>query len=189
MNVPESAPRTIAMQRIFKGRVFNLRSDEVRWNDGAVERLDIVEHRGSVAIVALTADGALVLVRQYRHAAARFLWEIPAGVVEPSETPIDGARRELAEETGYRAGRVRALGGCYVTPGYCDEFLQFVLAEDLTAGHQNLDQDERIAVACFSPAQALAMTARGEIADAKTLLAIAWLQSDKSQLLGIASDT
>ena len=188
MSDSEKGPEVVATRRVFAGRVFDVRCDQIRWDDGQTAALDIVEHGDSVAIVALTSADELLLVRQYRHAASRFLWEVPAGSADPGEKPIDGARRELAEETGYRAGRLRSLGGCLVSPGYCDEFLHFVLAEDLVPGAQDLDEDERITVAAVSPSQARQMAARGEISDAKTLLAIAWLQGDRLHLLGAPSD-
>lgn len=188
MDLPEALPSTLATERIFDGHVFNVRRDRVRLEDGRIAELDIVEHRGSAAILALTAGGELLLVRQYRHPAGRFLWELPAGVIEPGESVIQGALRELAEETGFRADRSRELGGCYPTPGYCDEILHFVLVEELTAGTTDFDPDEQITVTAFSPQDLAGLMARGQIADAKTLLAIAWLQGDRSQLLGASSD-
>ncbi|HEY5257624.1 MAG TPA: NUDIX hydrolase [Candidatus Baltobacteraceae bacterium] len=188
MSDSEKDPEVVATRRVFAGRVFDVRCDQIRWGDGQTASLDIVEHGDSVAIVAVTTAGELLLVRQYRRAASAFLWEVPAGCVEPGETPVEGAHRELAEETGFRAGRLRSLGGCWVTPGYCDEFLHFVLAEDLLSGSQDLDEDERITVAAVSPSNARQMVARGEICDAKTLLAIAWLHGDRLQLLGAPSD-
>jgi ADP-ribose pyrophosphatase len=188
MDFSQRPPRTTGSRQVFTGRVFSVRQDDVRWDDGALAQFDIVEHRGSVAIIALTADGALVMVHQYRHPAARFLWELPAGVIEPGEDAIGGALRELAEETGFRASRARSLGACYPTPGYCSEVLHFVLAEGLVGGQQHLDPDERLAARAYSIDDVGAMAGRGEIADAKTLLAIAWLRGSRDQLLGASSD-
>jgi ADP-ribose pyrophosphatase len=168
----ESLPEVIASTPAFAGRVFSVRRDDVRLADGRDVRLDIVEHPGSFAIAACPEPERLVLVRQYRHAVRKWLWEIPAGTAEPGEEPIDGARRELAEETGYRAGRLRKIGSFYVTPGYSSECVHLVLAEDLRLGEQALDPDEAIEVRVHSLNDVRAMAERGEIIDAKTLLAL-----------------
>jgi ADP-ribose pyrophosphatase len=115
------------------------------------------------------------LVRQYRHPVGLELWEIPAGTADPGESTLDGALRELAEETGYRAGSARVLGSLYMTPGFCDEIMHFVYAHDLTLGLRNLDDDERIEVEKFSIQEAERLVECGKIADAKTIIALMWL--------------
>jgi ADP-ribose pyrophosphatase len=170
-------PRVVASERAFSGRVFNVRVDRVRYEDGDEHRLDVVEHRGSIAVLAVRRPGELVLVRQYRHPAARFLWELPAGTTEPGEDPATGAARELREETGYRAERLTAIGSTFMTPGFCEERMHFFLAEDLVPGDQSLDEDERIDVGVFSLESAWRMVAGGEIADVKTLLGLLWMAS------------
>ena len=169
----------------FSGRVFNVRSDDVRYEDGPVHTLDVVEHRGSFAIIATAPADRLVLVRQYRHPAGRCLWEIPAGTAEPGEDPRDGALRELAEESGYRAAQIRDLGALYVTPGFCTEVLHFFHAWDLTPGEQNTDDDERIEVATVTLAEAKRLLASGEIADVKTALSVAWLEGPRTEISGM----
>lgn len=181
--MPDEIPQTLQSQRIYEGRVFRVRTDELRYADGATHRCDVVEHEGTFSIIALCAPFELVLVRQYRHPVARVLWEIPAGTSERGEPPEDGARRELAEETGYRAGRMRALWSAYMTPGFCDELMHFYVAEDLQAGAQALDEDERIEVGCFTLDRALELLARGEIADVKTLLALQWLAAQRGEVV------
>ena len=176
-------PTVTASERAFEGRIFNVRSDDVRFADGREQRLDIVEHAGSVAILACPDAERFVLVRQYRRAAGGEIWEIPAGMAEPGETPVAGAARELAEETGYRAGRLREIAWFFATPGFCDERLHLVLAVDLTAGERRLDPDEEIEVRVVTLAEAQAMAALGEIVDAKTLVALLWLAGGRSQLL------
>ena len=99
----EEVPQLLSSRRIFEGRVFNVRIDDLRYGDGSEHRVDVVEHGASLAIVATPSSGRLILVRQYRHPAGVPLWEIPAGTAEPGETLLEGARRELREETGYRA--------------------------------------------------------------------------------------
>lgn len=168
----ETLPEVIASTLEFAGRVFSVRRDDVRLADGREVRFDIVEHPGSFAIAACPQPGQLVLVRQYRHAIGKWLWEIPAGTADGNETPIEGARRELAEETGYRAARLREIAWFYVTPGFCNERVHLVLAEDLSAGEQALDPDEAIDAQVFSLDDVRTMAERGEIVDAKTLLAL-----------------
>jgi ADP-ribose pyrophosphatase len=178
----EDRPQVISSQERFKGRVFRVRTDEVRWNDGKTARLDIIEHPGSYAVIATPSDREIVLVRQYRHAIGRSIWEIPAGTAEPGESIIDGALRELAEETGYRAARARNLGTFFMTPGFCDEVLHVIHADQLTAGMQQLDDDERIDVQSFTIEEADGLVVSGEICDAKTLISLMWLRGSRAEL-------
>lgn len=171
----DELPQVVASRELLVGRVFRVRTDELRYADGSEHRVDVVEHAASLAIVATPAPGQIVLVRQYRHPAGGMLWEVPAGTAEPNETPIDGARRELREETGYRAARMRAIGSMWMTPGFCSEVMHFYHADELTAGETSFDDDERIEVGSFSLEAAWRLVARG-IADAKTVLALFWLQ-------------
>jgi len=180
----EQIPEVVSSQRVFDGRIFKVRIDEIRYDDGAVHRLDIVEHGGSFGIIALTSQRELVLVRQYRHAVRKELWEIPAGTAHPGEDPIEGAARELREETGYSAGRLRLVGSCYMTPGFCDEIMHFVLAEALMPGEQALDEDERIEVGTFAHEAAWRLVGTGEIADIKTILALLWTEGSQGELPG-----
>lgn len=176
-------PRTLSSKRVFEGRVFDIRVDEVRYDGApAAHRLDVVEHGGSFAILAIPEPGRIVLVRQYRYAVKAALWELPAGTAEPDEDPLAGAARELREETGYRAGRIRPLGALYTTPGFCDEQLYFFHADRLEPGEQELDTDERIEVATFPWAAAWRLVTTGEAADCKTVLALLWMQGNRGEL-------
>jgi ADP-ribose pyrophosphatase len=173
-------PQIVNSRRCFAGRVFNVRIDEVRYPDGAEHRIDVVEHGASLAIVATPSPRELVLVRQYRHPARSLLWEVPAGSAEGDEAPLDGAARELREETGYVAGRMRPIGSVWMTPGFCSEVMHFYHATDLVAGDQSLDDDERIDVETFSFEAAWRLVAEGT-ADAKTLIALFWLQGGEKK--------
>ncbi len=166
-------------ERVFEGRVFNVRIDRIRYPDGAEHRIDVVEHPGSLTVLAMPAQDEVVLVRQYRPAVSKVLWELPAGTAEPGEDPVAGAARELAEETGYRAARMRRLGSLFATPGFCTETMHFFTAEELTAGEQRLDEDERIDVATFTRDAAWRLVALGEVADMKTVLALLWTESNQ----------
>jgi ADP-ribose pyrophosphatase len=176
----EEAPRVIASRGVFEGRVFRVRVDDVRYEDGSEHRIDVVEHGASVAIVATPTAGSIVLVRQYRLPTGRSLWEIPAGMSDPDENPADGARRELREETGYLAGRLRPLGSTWTTPGFCSEIMHFFHADQLTAGAPDMEEDERIEVRTCSHEAAWRLVAEGT-ADAKTLLALFWLQGGEGE--------
>jgi ADP-ribose pyrophosphatase len=171
----EEVPRVLASRRLFEGRVFNIRSDDLRFADGSEHCLEVVEHGASLAIVATPAPNEIVLVRQYRHPTGSLLWEVPAGMAEHGETLEAGARRELREETGYRAGRIRSIGSVWTTPGFCSEVMQFFHADELVAGEPAFDDDERIEVATFTCDAARRLVAGGT-ADAKTVLALFWLQ-------------
>jgi len=184
----DQLPQVISSRERFTGRVFNVRTDEVRFPDGMTTTLDIVEHRGAYAIIATPAPASIVLVRQYRHATGRELWEIPAGTAEPGEGIIEGALRELAEETGFRATSARLLGSLYCTPGFCEELMQFVHADGLAPGTSDPDDDERIIVRIFTIEEAEALVGSGEIADAKTLLALYWMRGKRGELAAVRAD-
>ena len=178
----DARPQVISSHERFEGRVFRVRTDEVRFDDGATARLDIIEHPGSYAIIATPSENEIVLVRQYRHAIGRTIWEIPAGTAERGESVMEGALRELAEETGYRAARARKLGTFFMTPGFCDEVMHLIHADRLTAGSQDLDEDERIDVQSFTIQEAEGLVVSGEICDAKTLISLMWLRGSRAEL-------
>ncbi|MHB8147593.1 MAG: NUDIX hydrolase [Vulcanimicrobiaceae bacterium] len=184
----EQLPRRIASERLFQGRVTNIRADRLIYTDGTEHTLEVVEHRGAYGIIATTRSDEIVLVRQYRHPTGRVLWEIPAGTAEPDEDALAGAARELREETGYRAGSMRALGALFTTPGFCDELMHFFHATGLQEGEQSLDEDERIEVGIFTAEQVEGLLHDGLIADVKTVLALLWLHGDRGQLAPVTVD-
>jgi ADP-ribose pyrophosphatase len=185
----EETPELISSERVFHGRVFDVRTDRVRYADGAEHSLDVVEHPGSFTVLALPSAGEVVLVRQYRHAVAKALWELPAGTAHRGEDPAAGAARELREETGYTARRLQLLGSLYATPGFCTEIMHFFVAEELQAGEQMLDDDERIEVATFTRDAAWRLVAERQIADMKTVLALAWTESNQVKSRGASVDS
>jgi ADP-ribose pyrophosphatase len=166
-------PEVVGSQRLFQGRVVGLRVDEVRLAEGRTFRAEVVEHVPSVGIVPLHDDGRVVLVRQYRHPVGEALLEIPAGSVDPGETPEACAQRELAEEIGCRADDVIRLGGFYLSPGYCTEFMHIFLARGLRPATAAPDEDEQIDLEEMPLAEALRMVRAGELRDAKTIAALA----------------
>lgn len=164
--------RLVSRTEIHRGRLLHVVDDEVRLADGTPAHREVVEHPGAVAIVALDAEGRAVLVRQWRHPARRALWEIPAGTRDRPEEPEAAARRELEEETGYRAARWQPLGGGFLCPGYSTEDMRFFLAQDLTPGTASLDHDERLEVAHFRSEEVKRLAARGDV-DVKTTAGLA----------------
>ncbi len=177
----EALPQVLRSRRLYEGRVFSVRADDLRYSDGTEHRVDVVEHGASLAIVATPAPNELVLVRQYRHPVRSLLWEVPAGTAEPGESPVEGAKRELREETGYRAGRIRPIGSVWMTPGFCSEIMHFFYADELVAGETAYDDDERIEVGRFTYQAARRLVAEGT-ADAKTMLALCWLQGEGDKI-------
>ncbi len=162
-------------ERIYSGRVVNLRVDEIdRPRGGETRAVEVVEHGGGACVIARPTPSTIVLVRQYRHAVGEELWEAPAGMIDPGETPLETARRELAEETGYRAASLRALFSMYPTPGFCQERIHFFVADGLLPGNAQPDDDEAFEVRTWSLAEAWALVERDELRDAKTQIALAW---------------
>ena len=160
-------------ERIFKGRVFTIRRDNLRTPDGRITKFDIVEHHGSVVILAIDNDANLLLIRQYRHAAFDDLLELPAGTLDaPDEDPAHCAGRELREETGMAAKKLVELGQFYLAPGYSTESMTVFLATDLYNNPLAPDADEFLDVEKIPVAEALSIAEAGQMPDAKTLAAL-----------------
>jgi ADP-ribose pyrophosphatase len=163
------AEATVASQRVYEGRLINLRADTVRLENGRLTKREIVEHPGAVAVVALDEDDNVILIRQFRKAAGKELLEIPAGTLEADEEPIACARRELEEETGYRAKCVEQVGGFYSSPGFCNEYIHLYLATDLQKGRSAPEDDEAIEIIQVALSDIPALISQGEICDGKTI--------------------
>lgn len=159
-------------KRIHRGRVFEIFQENFTVENGPPLEMEIIRHPGASAIVALTENKELILLKQYRHAVAGFIWEIPAGTISGEESPLECARRELVEETGYHAGTWNKLGEITPLPGYADERIHLFVAHDLKEKKQKLDQDEILTVHKISREKLLSMVSGGEIQDAKTLSAL-----------------
>jgi len=154
---------------LYTGKIFDVVLEKVTLPNGAVKDREIVRHPGAAAMVPLLDDGRVVLIKQYRHAVGEFVWEIPAGTLEPDEAPVACAGRELVEETGYEAAKFEKLTEMLPAPGYTDEHIHIFLATGLTAVDQRLEDDEVLEVQPTVLDSALAMVTRGEIRDAKTI--------------------
>jgi ADP-ribose pyrophosphatase len=159
--------RLIASKAVFKGRLISVRVDEVELFGGERARREVVVHPGAVAIIPLLPDGRVVMLRQYRHAAGKILYELPAGTLAPGESPLDCARRELMEETGYEAADLTLLFSTYLSPGFSSEIIHIFIATGLrpTQG-ASLDEDERLDLVVLPLDEAVAMVKRGEVQNA-----------------------
>ncbi|HTU00948.1 MAG TPA: GNAT family N-acetyltransferase [Candidatus Sulfotelmatobacter sp.] len=173
----------MASRQIYAGRVVQLHLETVTLPNGHTIELEIVRHPGAAAAVPLTAQGHVLLIRQYRHAAGGYILEIPAGKLDPGEDPRHCAGRELEEEIGYRAGRLEPLLSIYTTPGFTDEVIYLFLATDLAAARQVLDADEVLDVVEMTLEDAVEAIRTGDIRDAKTIVGLqaAWLRQRASR--------
>ncbi len=169
--------RLISSQIAYKGKVFSVFKDKVEEPGGHLNTREVIRHNGSVVILAVDAssnpsDPDIILERQYRHAAGQILIELPAGRLDEGETPLAGAKRELIEETGYRARRWTLLTKYFASPGFLGEWMQIYLAQDLRAGEAAPEEDENIDAFRMPLSQAIALAEANKIHDGKTLIGL-----------------
>jgi ADP-ribose pyrophosphatase len=157
------------VRHIYKGRIVDLRLEEVTLPNQVTVALEMVRHPGAAAVVALDDEGCVTLLHQFRHAAGGFIWEIPAGKLDAGEDPERCAARELREEAGLVAGELVHLGAVLTAPGFCDERIHLYLARRLSSAPQQLDDDEVLTLRRVPLAEALEMIRAGDIEDAKTI--------------------
>lgn len=173
----DTRARVESSKTVYEGRVFRVCVDRVAYPDGRTVAMDIVRHRGSVVLIPMPSPEWVILIRQYRHVVDRWLWELPAGTVDPGENPETAALRECHEETGKIADRARALASFFPTPGFCDELMHFFLLTELRDRKPDepaavQDPDELLTVKEFRLAEAREMVRSGEIVDMKTALGL-----------------
>lgn len=167
--------KTVTSESIYNGKVIKVKVDEVLLPNGHTAKREIVEHQGAVAVLPLTDDGKLVVVRQFRKPLERSIVEIPAGKLELGEQPLECAKRELEEETGYKASNYEHISSFYTSPGFANELLHLFLATGLSDGTVQPDDDEFVEIMHVTLDEAKQLHADGQICDAKTVLAIfAW---------------
>ena len=177
MNQPQhdvEEPSFLASEVVYRGRVVNLRVDRVATKDGHEYQREVVEHPGAAVMIVQPDADHLVLVRQWRHAAGIRTWEIPAGTLDPGESPLTAAARELREETGYTAGRLVPIFAGYSAPGFSAELLHFFHATELVAGDTDPDEGEELLVETFSLDELSAAMVAGNLPDVKTQLGVLW---------------
>lgn len=169
----------VSSERLYEGKVVNLRRDLVMLPNGKQATREIVEHPGAVAVVPVLPDGRILMVRQFRHPVGIVLLEIPAGKLSPGEDPDECARRELEEETGYRAGKLARKASIFTGPGFTNEVIHIYIAENLIKTAANPDEDEFLAIVAWEPSQIRQMIRTGQICDAKTIAGIYLLQDER----------
>jgi ADP-ribose pyrophosphatase len=172
----------VATERLYTGRIVNLDLDTVGFPDGSTGTLEMLRHPGASAVVPFlddpqSDDPRIILIRQFRHAADGFLWEIPAGRLDAGEEPEACARRELREETGYSAADCRRLVTIHTTPGFTDERIHLFMATGLRAGDHAREADEFVEVHETRWSEALRLVENGEVSDAKTLTALLYTET------------
>jgi ADP-ribose pyrophosphatase len=160
------------VQTVYKGRVVTLNLETVTLPNGVSVELEVVRHPGAAAIVPLKDDYTVILVRQYRLAAGGYIYEIPAGKLQPGEDPAHCATRELEEEIGYRAGHLDKIATFFTAPGFTDEVMHLYVARNLVPGAQALDSDEVLEIVEISLEKAMAHIRDGTIRDAKTIIGL-----------------
>ena len=166
---PRKKAQILSSQAIYEGAVFGIRRDEVLEPSGVRTTREVVTHPGSVVVLPVLPDRSILLIEQYRHAARQYLWELVAGRIDSGETPKEAAARELREETGYRATKFRIFLEVFPTPGFVEEKMFLLLAEGLTPGQAEPEEDEKIISRAYKPKQLEEMIRTGKLRDAKSI--------------------
>ncbi len=164
--------KVLSSQIMYEGPVFGIRRDEVIEPSGVRTTREVITHPGSVVVLPVLDDGRILLIRQYRHAARQYLWELVAGRIDAGENPKEAAARELIEETGYRANHLRVFLYMFPTPGFLEEKMYILLAEGLTAGVAEPEDDEKIVSRAYNRKKLEEMIRNGELCDAKSIVGI-----------------
>lgn len=180
----KNTARVVSSEIAYRGPVFHVTTDYVREPGGITARRDIVRHQGSVVIMPVDDSGReprVLLARQYRHAASKSLWELPAGRIDHGEKELAGAKRELVEETGFRARHWKRALFFYASPGFLDETMAIWMATGLTPGEAAPEEDENIRVRFFPLSQAVRMVLNHTIEDGKTISGVLWLAATRAR--------
>ncbi len=164
--------KLLSTKHIYSGKILKFDLDTVALPNGRTTELEILRHPGASAVVPLKDDGTVILIRQLRHAVGGFIYEIPAGKLDPQEDPRDCAARELEEEVGYRAGHLELLTSIWTAPGFTDEVIHIFQGTNLEVGKQNLDQDEVLEIVEWPIEKAISKIQDGTIRDAKTIIGL-----------------
>ncbi|MCF6137662.1 NUDIX domain-containing protein [Pseudalkalibacillus berkeleyi] len=173
--------KTLDTKVIYNGKIIDLHLEKVELPDGNTSQREVVKHPGAVAVLAVTPENKIVLVRQYRKPLNREIIEIPAGKLEPNESPELCAMRELEEETGYRTEKLEFLQSFYTSPGFADEIIHIYYTDQLEVGNEQPDEDEFVETMEVTLDEAIEMVQNQQIYDAKTAFAIQFLQLKEAQ--------
>lgn len=172
MQVKDFREEKISSKTVYEGKILTLNADKVKVPSGRETIREVVLHSGGVTIIAHPDPSKIVLIKQFRYPIGKTIWEVPAGTLKQGEIPLEAAKRELKEETGYIANSWKHLGIVYPLPGYSTEILYFFSATDLVDDEQNLDPDENIEAKIFDLKQVWQMIKDGEVRDGKTIAAV-----------------
>ena len=172
-------PEILSTESVYEGRLLKVRVETVRVRGGQTVTRDVIEHPGSVSILPIDDEDQVLLVRQYRPAVAQTLLEIPAGTLEPGESPEETALRELREEIGMRAERLRAIGSYYLVPGYSSELMHAYVASGLSSAPLPRDLDEEIRLESIPFTELVKQVSRGDLRDVKTVSAVLLLAHER----------
>lgn len=173
----KNVERTIKSDKVYQGKIINLRIDTVELPDQKYSKREIIEHPGAVAVVPITEDNKIVMVKQFRKAAEDCLLEVPAGKLEIGEEPLDCAKRELLEETGYKSDNLEYLFKFYTSPGFCNEEISVFVAKDLIKDVAQPDEDEYIEIEKYGIDELVEKISKEEIKDAKTITSILYIKN------------
>ena len=168
----EKKPQVLSSEMVYEGKVFGIRRDELIEPTGVRTTREMITHPGSVVVLPVLPDGRVLLIQQYRYAARQFLWELVAGKMDGGETPEEGAARELKEETGYTAKKLKIFLEFFPTPGFLEEKMYLLLAEGLTPGQATPEDDEKIVAKAYTHKQLDEMLRRKKLRDAKTIAGV-----------------
>ena len=165
-------PQVLSSKIVYEGKVFGIRRDEVIEPTGVRTTREMITHPGSVVVLPVLPDGRVLLIQQYRYAARQYLWELVAGRMDGGETPEEGAARELKEETGYSAKKLKVFLEFFPTPGFLEEKMYLLLAEGLTPGQATPEDDEKIIAEAYTRKQLEEMLHKKKLRDAKTIAGV-----------------
>jgi ADP-ribose pyrophosphatase len=162
----------LSSEKVYQGRILDVALEKHAMPNGRQSNFEIIRHPGGAAVLPVFPDGQVLLIQQFRPAIGAMVYEIPAGRLEPNESPRECAGRELIEEVGYCASQITLLGGCWSTVGFCDEYIYLFLCKGLTVSEQALEPDEVIELCPMPLGEALQKVNNGDILDSKTQLAL-----------------
>jgi ADP-ribose pyrophosphatase len=174
--------KVLRTEILYRGPVFDVRKDDIKLPNGKISQINIIDHRDAVTMIPVDNLGMVWFIRQYRHPVKKVLLELPAGVTEAGESPKLGAQREIREEIGMSARKLKRIGGFYLAPGYSTEYMHVYLATDLHPDPLPGDEDEFISVVKFSVKESLSLAETGQLQDSKSLVALFWARPEFKKL-------